>query len=51
MTCKACGKLIYPIIWISSLCAACFILSKKEIKKPIFLVDNKLLSKVKEGYK
>jgi len=48
MTCKACGKQIYPIMWISSLCATCFILSKNQVKKPI-LSGDKLLLKVKES--
>lgn len=36
MTCKACGKQIYPIFMISSLCAKCLLKVKKPGIKPIF---------------
>ena len=36
MTCKACGKQIYPIFGISFLCAECLLKIKKPGAKPIF---------------
>ena len=36
MTCKACGKQIYPIFKISFLCAECFLKTKKPGIKKIF---------------